>query len=79
MNYAEMTIEQLEQENQILMAKRAEILATQRQIAMILSQKVAEQKAQKTFDSMSNVEKQALKQTVMASGIESQEQVEGIQ
>lgn len=78
MNYAEMTIEQLESKNADFMARKMAIISEQHSLRSILNKKLAEQKAQETFEAMSDAEKEVLKQTVMASGIESKEQVQGI-
>lgn len=84
MNYAEMTLEQLEEKNESLMNQKQQIIKEQRQLKAIIEQQIANRKAEKTLEAMSDSERQALrqrvlKQTINPDAIESKEIANSIQ
>jgi len=75
-DYENMTVEQLEKENQKLMAKRREIVSEQRILNAVRDRKIIEAKAKATIEGMTDSEKAALTQVLSgAGGIGSEEKV----
>ena len=76
MTYENMSVEQLEKENQKLMQKRVDIKTEQLKIVAILEKKVDEKKVKEKIDSMTDKEKKIAVQVLgEAGGIKSEEKV----
>ena len=67
-DYENMTVEQLEAENQKLMAKRREIVSEQRILNAVRDRKIIEAKAKATIEGMTDSEKAALSQVLSGVG-----------
>lgn len=76
MDYKNMTVEQLEKENQKLMQKRVDVKAEQLKLNEVLSIKVDEKKVRAKVESMTDKEKKIAVQILgEAGGIKSEEKV----
>jgi len=74
-NYEDMSIEQLEKENNKLSARRLEIKSEQMKIVAVLERKRSEKEAAAKVARMTDKEKQAMARVIQAEGIESTEAV----
>lgn len=73
MNYEDMSLEQLEKENQKLMAQKDAIRENQKVITALMDEKSSMAEAQRKVATMSNAEKAALVQVLQPQGIASEE------
>jgi len=73
--YEDMTIEQLEEINNKMGAKRLEIKGEQSKVVAVLDAKKTEKKAAEKLAAMTDNEKKALARVIEAEGIESAEAV----
>jgi hypothetical protein len=77
LDYESMTPEQLEKENKRLMAKKAEIRVEQLKINRILTERQVEIEAKAKVESMTDKQREAMKQELSnVGGIKSEEKVE---
>jgi hypothetical protein len=76
MNYEEMTLQELELENEKLMEQKEAIREKQKRINEIMTKKMVEAETRKKYKSMSEAEKEALTQIISgAGGIKSKEEM----
>jgi len=74
MDYEEMTVEELEEENLRLMGEKDKIRAEQLKIKAVLDKKVALRDAERKLATLSDSEKRALLQVIHTQGIPSAEE-----